>query len=272
MQPAVFRWSTVPFAVVFLALGLPGAARGADFPPVTEAERALQAVPGAPNAPAVVLFHNGEFQMLDLASHEVSSRLSVERRVKILTAEGKSQGEIEIEHSDDVRLSGFAGRTVLPDGTVVPVPANARFERRLSKNRSLYVTAVAFPAVQVGAILDYRYDLHFDSIFYLEPWYFASRLPVLHSEITYLIPASLGVQTWGRDPYSVGVKSERTNTIRGTRLKTWADRVPPVSREPFGFPFEDLAAQVTVIPTAFSTGGFPRRLLESWTTASELLL
>jgi hypothetical protein len=253
-----------------LAAGTRGAA-ALDFPPVTEAERTLKTVSGAPNAPAVVLFHKGEFQMLDLASHEVSSRLSVERRVKILTEEGKNQGEIEIEHSDDTRLSGFAGRTVLPDGTVVPVPADAKFVRRLSKNRNLYVTAVAFPAVAVGAILDYHYDLRFDSIFYLEPWYFASRLPVLHSEITYQIPNSLGVQTWGRDPYSVGVQSEKTSTLRGTRLKTWADRVPAVPREPYAFPFEDLAAQVSVIPTGLSTGGPPRPLLDNWADTSTLL-
>jgi len=273
MPLRLFRWSATLATLALAQLGLPGSARGADpFPPVTEAERTLKALAGAPNAPAVVLFHNGEFQMLDLASNEISSRLSVQRRVKILTEEGKGQGEIEIEHSDDVRLSGFAGRTVLPDGTVVPVPADAKFVRRLSKNRNFYVTAVAFPAVTVGAILDYRYDLHFDSIFYLEPWYFASRLPVLHSEITYQIPASLAIQTWGRDPYGVGVKSERTNTLRGTRLKTWADRLPPVAREAHGFPFEDLAAQVSVIPTALSTGGSPRPLLDNWADTSDLLL
>lgn len=259
-------------AMALALLTIPRALRAADFPPITEEEKALKSVAGAPNAPAAILFHNGEFQMLDLAQHEVSSRLTVQNRVKILTEEGKSQGEIEIEHSADVRLSGFAGRTVLPDGTVVPVPADAKFVRRLSKNRKLYVTAVAFPAVQPGAILDYRYDLHFDSIFFLSPWFFASRLPVLHSEITYLIPGSLGIQTWSRDPYGVGIKSEKTGTVRGNKLKTWADRIPPVPDEPWSFPFEDLAAQVTVIPTAVSLGGNPERLLESWATTSELLL
>lgn len=33
----------------------------ADFPPITEAERAVTSVPGEPNAPAVVLFKKGEF-------------------------------------------------------------------------------------------------------------------------------------------------------------------------------------------------------------------
>lgn len=272
MQPAVFRWSTVLFAAAFLSIGLPGGARGADFPPVTDAERALTTVPGAPNAPAAVLFHKGEFQMLDPASHEVSSRLSVAGRIKILTEEGKSQGEIEIEHSDYVRLSGFSGRTVLPDGTVVPLPGDAKFVRRVSKNRDLYVTAVAFPAVSVGAILDYHYDLHFDSIFFIEPWYFSNRLPTLLSEIVYYIPKSMTVQTWSRDPLGVGIKSERTDTVRGLKARTWAEHVAPVPREPFGFPFEDLTAQIVMLPTVVHAYGDARRLLETWGTTSDLLL
>ncbi|HZF12608.1 MAG TPA: DUF3857 domain-containing protein, partial [Thermoanaerobaculia bacterium] len=223
MQLRIVRWSVALTAVIFVHVGVPGAARGADaFPPITDAERALKSVDGAPNAPAAVLFHNGEFQMLDRVKHEVFSRLSVQGRIKILTEEGKSQGEIEIEHSEDVRLSGFAGRTVLPDGTVVPLPADAMFVRRTSKNRNLYVTAIAFPAVQVGAILDYRYDLRFDSIFFIEPWYFARRLPTLHSEIVYFIPKSMSVQTWSRDIFGVGIKSESSDTVRGVRARHWA--------------------------------------------------
>jgi hypothetical protein len=279
MPSAVFRFSPVLSALfvsvllsVFLGIALPGAARGVDFPPVTDAERALTTVPGAPNASAVVLFHKGEFQMLDPASHEVSSRLSVEERIKILTEEGKSQGEIEIEHSEYVRLSGFAGRTIQKDGTVVPLPADAKFVRRVSKNRDLYVTAVAFPAVAVGSILDFHYDLHFDSIFFIEPWYFAGRLPTLLSEITYYIPKSMSVQTWSRDPLGTGIKSERTDTVRGTKARNWVERVAPVPKEPFGFPFEDLSAQITMLPTVFHAYGDARRLLETWATTSDLLL
>jgi hypothetical protein len=271
MKSAIFRCGAALAAVTLLALGA-GALAAEDFPPIGNAERALKTVPGAPNAPAAVLFHKGEFQMLDPASHEVSSRLSVQGRIKILTEEGKSQGEIEIEHSDYVRLSGFAGRTVLPDGTVVPLPADAKFVRRVSKNRDLYVTAVAFPAVSVGAILDYHYDLHFDSIFFIEPWYFANRLPTLQSEIVYYIPKSMTVQTWSRDPLGVGIKTERTDTVRGLKARTWAEHVAPVPREPFGFPFEDLTAQIVMLPTVVHSYGDARRLLETWGTTSDLLL
>src|SRR5436305_10647713 len=86
---ARFVAAVVVFAAMTL-LAVPRALSAADFPPITAEEKAVKSIAGAANAPAVILFHNGEFQMLDLAQHEVSSRLTVQNRVKILTEEGKS--------------------------------------------------------------------------------------------------------------------------------------------------------------------------------------
>ena len=90
------------FGLVVLALAAPLGAQ--DFPPITDLERALTRVEGAPNAPAVVLSRHADFYMMDLARNEISSRLVVRERVKILTEEGKSHGEREIHHNSYVRL------------------------------------------------------------------------------------------------------------------------------------------------------------------------
>ena len=165
-------------AALLFAPAAPVALRAADFPPVTDAERALQSVPGEPNAPAVVLGKSAELWLMDLARQEISSRLVSRVRIKVLSEQGMSQGEVEIPHSSFVRLVKLDGRTVLPDGRVVPLPKDARFERRLSKAEKLYVTSVAFPAVEVGAILDYEYELRFDSLYFLEPWFLSDELPL----------------------------------------------------------------------------------------------
>src|SRR5436305_6299524 len=127
---------TAILATLILALlaSRGAAAADADFPPVTDEERALTSVPGEPNAPAVVLFKKGEFLMAGYGRFvgSLASHLRVQGRVKILTEAGKSNGEIVIDHSRDVRLRSFSGRTVLPDGRIVAVPADARFERRTS--------------------------------------------------------------------------------------------------------------------------------------------
>ncbi len=260
------RLSSASVALVLaVACGTSAAAQA--FAPITEQERALTAVPGQPNAPAVVLFRKGELRMLNPASSDVSSYLRVEVRLKILTAAGKDRGDVKIAHSGFFRLQGVEGRTVLPDGTIVPLPKDVQFRRTASRSRRLYVTSIAFPAVQVGAILDYHYTVKWDSIFFLDPWYFQDRIPVLHSEIAYEVPVTLQAVAWKSDPMRVGLKSETTKGPGGSsRLRSWGDNLPAVPEESHSLPFSDMAAQEMMLPTAYMTSAAAERLFESWAT------
>ncbi|MFL6237238.1 MAG: hypothetical protein ACJ76N_29200, partial [Thermoanaerobaculia bacterium] len=138
----------IPLCLALMLTAVRGAAAEEPpaFPPITAEERALTSVPGEPNAPAVMLFKKGEFLMAGYGRFigSLASHLRVQARVKILTEAGKSNGEIEIVHSGALRLQSFSGRTVLPDGRVQPVPADAKFLRRTSKSSKTYVTSVAF--------------------------------------------------------------------------------------------------------------------------------
>src|SRR5215218_6925567 len=156
LRPVILACLLLP-----LLAARPAAAQ--EFPPVTAEERAITSVPGEPNAPAVMLFKKGEFLMAGYGRFigSLSSHLRIQARVKILTEAGKSNGELALGHSDYLRLQNFSGRTVLPDGRILPVPADARFQRRTSKSSKAFVTSVTFPAVQAGAILDYQYEVTF---------------------------------------------------------------------------------------------------------------
>ena len=250
-----------------LVLTFAAAAAAEGFPPVTAEERSLAAVPGEPNAPAVVISRDGAFRMMGARGNEASSLLAVRVRLKILTEAGKEHGDVKIGHSSWVRLQGFEGRTTLPDGTVVPLPKEAAFKRTASRSRRLYVTSVAFPAVQVGAILDYKYELRWDSPLLLEPWIFQDRLPVLHSEIVYEVPSALQATAWSSDPMRVGIKSETARTATGTRVRAWADQLPAVPDEADGLPLRDMAARHILLPARFSSGPTLERLFDSWPAA-----
>ncbi len=256
--------------LIAVALALPRAGQAA-FPPISAEEKALTQVNDAPNARAVVLFRKAEFHMLDPASSDLSSRMIIRERVKILSEQGKDRGEIQLFHSAFVRLYSLAARTVLADGRVVELAKDAKFERKLSKNRKYYLTSVAFPNVEVGAILDAEYELRFDNIYALEPFYFSADIPVRSAEIRYLIPGSLGVQTWLRDPFQVGVKTEQGRDIGKRTLRAWAENLPPILDEPFSLPFADLATQIMLVPTVFDEGTVHQRLMESWASTSDLL-
>jgi hypothetical protein len=247
-----------PFIPIGLVLTLAALRAGAveppTFPPVSEEERALTAVPGEPNAPAVVLFKKGEFLMAGYGRFigSLTSHLRVQARVKILTEAGKSNGEIVIDHSDEVRLRNFSGRTVLPDGRIVPVPADATFRRRASKSSQSYVTAVAFPAVQVGAILDYQFEITFASPFVLSPWYLSEELPVRHAEIVYRMARGWTPKVWTRAPPGAKLEQEKRETPDGAELRAWAEGLPAIQEAPYGPPFADLATQILLLPESAS--------------------
>lgn len=264
------RSRTVFLASLILTLVAARGAAAADFPPITDEERALTSVPGEPNAPAVVLYRKGEFLMAGYGTQRGgnTSLLRVQVRMKILTEAGKSSGEVVISHSNERRLHGFQGRTVLPDGRVVPVPSDAQFVRKTSRTHKTFTTAVAFPAVQAGAILDYQYELGFDSIFYLEPWYFSDELPVRYSEVVFKTPADLALQAWNRA--LTGVKVEQSQSASGYVTKAWVQNLPPVPDDPYGPPFRDLAAQMLLLPAARTSVG-REPLFESWKTTCELI-
>jgi transglutaminase-like putative cysteine protease len=258
--------------VFLLALVLAAPAAADAFPPITEKERALASVAGEPNAPAVVLFKKAEFLMWGYDSQgAISSRLLVQERRKILTEQGKDLAEVAVAHNDFIRLAGFKGRTVLPDGREVPLGSDARFERKESKRYGRRVTTVTFPSVEVGAILDYQYELRMESIYFLEPWYFSEELPVVHSEMVFKIPREIQTQAWNRDPFKVGLQRETKKSSRGTELRVWGENLPSVPDDPFGLPFADLATQMMIIPAAYQNEAVYEKLLDSWPSVCAML-
>ena len=265
-MPRPFRWSAVSLVLALLGLAAGAAPAAADsFPPITDAERALKAVPGDPKAPAVVLSREAELRMMGYGiGSNVSSSLTVHSRVKILTEAGRTWGQMEIPHSRFDRLLSVKGRTVLPDGRSVPLGSEGKFERRTSEREKRYVTSLAFPNVEVGAILDLSYEIRFDTFLFLQPWYFSDELPVVHSQIVYDVPKGLAIQGGSSDPFKVGVQTAQEATISGVQVRVWAENLPAVPDEPFGPPFADLATQVLILPLTLDTGTERISLLASW--------
>lgn len=255
------------FLIAFSVTSFAGAKE--DFPPVTDAERALTAVDGHPGAPAVVLFENAELKMQDYP-REPSSVLSVHVRLKILTEEGKERGQVSIAHSLFFRLDDFEGRTVRPDGTVVPLDKESVFQERTSRARKRFVTKATFPDVDVGSILEYRYKLRWDSLYFMEPWYF-SRLdiPTLHSEITYIKPENMAVLPFGRAGSPDAIQSSTQKGSRGLEIRIWMDNPPPIADEPFRAAFEDLSPQFLLAPKEIWVSGQKVSYFDSWETVCE---
>jgi len=255
-------------AAACLLAGL-GAAGADDFPPVTDIDRSVTSVSGEPNARAVVLFYRGDLKMPDPRKELPTSILTVNVREKILTPAGVEEGTVRIVHSAFTRLHDFEGRTIRPDGTIVPLPRDAAFTTTASKARKRFVTSVAFPSVEVGAILDYHYKLYWDTFTYLEPWYFAGTVPFLFSEIVYHLPPTVDMKIWGFGPGFDRIKAEPGSDVLGRTFHASGRDLPSLPDEPYSFPAADFAPRIMLVPVRVR-GNLGVPLLEDWRSTCEL--
>jgi transglutaminase-like putative cysteine protease len=222
---------------------LAGRASAAGFPEITREERELTSVPGHPNAPAVVLYKKATFLVVDRITGDYVPRFAVHVRRKILTEAGKKHAEITLVHGRYVRLQRLEGRTVLPDGREVPLSDESTFKRRASRTDKIFTTSIVFPAVEVGAILDYTYELRTSSSSFLhDPWYFQEEIPTLFSEIVYEIPHRMPVAAWIQNVMKNGIKHQTTDIRGGVRIHAWGENLPGISQEPYSLPWNDLAS------------------------------
>ncbi len=122
------------------------------------------------------------------------------RRVRILTREGFDQADQVIFYSaTDSRLRGFKARTVLPDGTSRPVTADIQQDAVVWKTEDLEIRSLrfTFPAVEVGATLEWEYERKLYDRTHLRWWDVQRDIPVMesHFEIRFKRMQGVGLRS-----------------------------------------------------------------------------
>ncbi|MEM9291963.1 MAG: DUF3857 domain-containing protein [Acidobacteriota bacterium] len=258
---------TLVVCLVF-ALCAPGFASASNWPEVSEQERQLSALDDYPDADAVVLQKRGRLVIDDRG---VSSYLEIFERVKVLNEAGVDLGTVSLFAGSFYRMRNLEGRTHTPDGRVVELTEEAKFEKSFDQYYSTEVLSFAMPEVQPGAIIEYRYQIFFDSWAFSDPWFFQGRLPVLYSEIVYEIPGALGFAHLPMVPAGLDITHTSQRGANFTIVTYVGKDLPPVPDEVRRFPYSDLAAQVTFLPRSrfFSGRTFP--LFDDWESAQALV-
>jgi hypothetical protein len=143
-------------AVLFLA-AVSSAVVYAQFQTPTEEELKMTADPKAPGADAVYL--NIEEIANDPLHHQ-----SYYARIKVLTEKGKELATVELPYlKRNVKVADIKGRTIHADGTIYPLTVKPE-DLMVAKTGELQIGKKVFtlPSVEVGSILEYRYDLRYD--------------------------------------------------------------------------------------------------------------
>ncbi len=148
----------------------------AQFQQPTDEELKMTADPKAPGAAAVYLDYE------EIANDPLHYQ-STYARIKVLTEKGKTLATVELPYflKGSTKITGIKGRTIQPDGTIIPLTVKPE-DLVVVKNGDFQVERKVFtlPSVEVGSILEYRYDLNYDDNSFSSPTWEIQRPYFVH--------------------------------------------------------------------------------------------
>ena len=164
-------------------------------------------------------------------------------------------------YAGHVEVSAIEGRTIHPDGTVVPLTANAADLLKVKSGTS-QINEMTFnlPSVEVGSILEYRYQVRYDRFLSAPEWqiqqpYFVHKAHYLYTPAEQFLPErtkGAGMSSsqikGGHDDIMTDVRAANVlppgKALKQDAMGRWAidlNDIPPIPDEPFA---PALAAQI----------------------------
>jgi len=145
------------FLVVYLLLVV-ATLHGQESPtwqPVPKDDLALKDNPANPGSAAMILERQ-------VSTDDEKRMETAWMRIKVLTEEGRRHADVEIPYiAKKTSIEGIRGRTVRPDGAVIPFDGTV-FDKVVVKYRRFRYDVKAFtlPGVDVGSVIEYAYTVH----------------------------------------------------------------------------------------------------------------
>jgi hypothetical protein len=238
-----------------------------EWVPVSEAEKSMEANPLDPGAGAVVLFKRGEMRLDERTAGFWLTTIETYVRIKVFNESGLKAADVSFEASRYRRFKGVEGRTILPDGKVIPLDATKVFSGKSYETGSgaVYMkTSFALPGVEPGAILEYRITQTSDG-FFPPVWYFdTEELGTLESTLSVLVAPRLALAQYRMDTAFAKIDAKQTRVANGNRFDYVVRNLQPIKSEPFSIPFADQACVMLFSPfeVAFGNDSYP--MLQKW--------
>ncbi|MCL4782138.1 MAG: transglutaminase domain-containing protein [Bryobacterales bacterium] len=118
-----------------------------------------------PDADAEYILHKTRVEDRVLSGSDVVLIYSYYVRMKIYTERGKEKySTIDIAAPNDGMIRELKGRTVLPDGKIVPLEKDSVFERDVKRpsGRTIRRRSFAMPSVSVGSVIEYQWNEYYN--------------------------------------------------------------------------------------------------------------
>jgi Domain of Unknown Function with PDB structure (DUF3857)/Transglutaminase-like superfamily len=203
-----------------------------------------------------------EYLNYEIISDEREHTETVYARIKILTEAGRDQfSDIHMKYLQDYEsIHAVEGRTIHGDGTVIPFTGKP-YDKEEESGRGYRIMAKVFtmPDVNVGSIVEYRYQQHLGYDHFRVSWQVQQTVFVRHAEFHFIPADDYGVQSAQILPPGVKV----TGAGNGFDLKV--EDIPGLPDEESAPPLAAVGYRVNFFYTIFqSPDAFWKQVGDEW--------
>jgi len=184
------------------------------------------------------------------------SSFETHRIVKVFDARGERFANVVIPYSGGSTVEDIEARTISPSGRITVLDPDHVYDASLYPNFVFFSDQRArlftFPAVEPGAILEYRYRITIRDRTLWHSWTFQHDVPTLISRFTLVKPGEwpLNYRTYGID-----IRPRDVKVPQGFKSTTvWEARdVPPIRSEFAMPPHREVVAHLALAPVGFTS-------------------
>ncbi|MDR3725869.1 MAG: DUF3857 domain-containing protein [Terracidiphilus sp.] len=213
----LLRNSFLAFAIASPVLVL------AQFQPPTDEELKMTADPKAPGAAAVYL------NVEEIANDPLHYQ-TFYARIKVLQEKGKELATVAVLYfHGGYTVTDIKARTIHPDGTIIPLVGKpedlliSKFTTKAGDPRQFNRMVFTLPSVEVGSILEYRYDYRYDDEIISSPTWEIQRPYYVH-KAHYVFTPAVGFQAGNQLHGMAGSYSDGKG--RSINSLLWRQKLP----------------------------------------------
>ncbi len=251
------------------------------FLDIPTAQLEMTSYPADTTAAAVILHDYGSISVKK-GEESTEQVYTHSRRIKILKKGGLSQGDIEIPYYsyDDIeRINNVIAAVTSPTGKIYNITEEEFFTEK--KNQYWSSKKIALPQLEVGSIIDYRYEIRSKRIVELREWYFQTDIPIVFSQLSvsllssytymYLFQGFAGIDRVKKEGNAI-LNNSISEEIIG--YKTFeANNIPALKEEPFITTLDDYRLRIR-FQCKYHTSYYGKvtPILAEWNTVTEQVL
>ncbi len=266
----VFRNISATF-VLSLLFSLSLLAQPQEWGKITDEELLMEGIDEDPDADAVILFNTCRIQFTPRFELETFYH----KRIKILTEAGKEYANIEIYCGDEDKIYRLDAVCYTTDGKKHELDDDYVFKEETENWKR---KKFSIPGVEIGSIIEYRYQTWSKYIGRLEPWAFQEQDYTKYSEIMVYLPYGF---TYTVLPFNVGVNQlERKDEIlrdpyeyhkKCPTYKWIARNLPGIKKEPYMKAFDDYIAKILFQLVSYKNVNRNITFAETWDDVAKRL-